>query len=157
MNQKNEQRELEYYLQLRYPVVIKEDPEGGYTAEIEELSGCMTQAETTGEIFELIEDARKLWIEAAYSDGHEIPLPNEEQQYTGKFIVRIPGSLHRTLVRQAKSDGVSLNQYVTALLAAGSAGGILNSESYESRYHEYQSVAGSRHPYQSRRKEKGTA
>jgi hypothetical protein len=34
-------------------------------------------------------------------------------------MVRIPRSLHRSLIRAAKREGVSLNQYVTTLLAAG--------------------------------------
>ncbi|MBN2238457.1 MAG: type II toxin-antitoxin system HicB family antitoxin [Dehalococcoidales bacterium] len=119
MSRKIDREELEYYLNLKYPVLVKEDPDGGYTAEIEELNGCMTQAETTEEAFVMIEDARRLWIEAAYAEELEIPLPRDMQKYTGKFLVRIPGSLHKSLVVQAKNEGVSLNQYVSMLLASG--------------------------------------
>jgi DNA-binding CsgD family transcriptional regulator/predicted RNase H-like HicB family nuclease len=95
------------------------DPNGGYIAEIEELPGCMTQAETMDEAFEAIEDARQLWIKTAYEEGQDIPLPRDMEDYSGKFIVRIPRSLHRNLIRAAKREGVSLNQYVTTLLATG--------------------------------------
>ena len=119
MRKDMERRELEYYLSLRYPVTVHPDPEGGFVGEIEELPGCMTQAETLDEIFQAIEDARHLWIKTAYDEGQDIPLPRDMEKYTGKFVVRIPRGLHRDLVLAAKREGVSLNQYVTSLLSAG--------------------------------------
>ncbi len=116
-----ERKELEYYLNLRYPVTVHPDPEGGFVAEIKELRGCMTQAETLNEVFEAIEDARELWIKTAYNEGQDIPLPGDMEQYTGKFLVRLPRSLHRALAQAANREGVSLNQYVMSLLSAGAA------------------------------------
>ena len=120
-----ERRELTFYLSLRYPVTIHTDPDGGYVAEIEELPGCMTQAETIDEAFRAIEDARQLWIKTAYDDGQDIPVPRDMEEYGGKFLARIPKSLHRDLARAAKHEGVSLNQYVTSLLAAGVYGDVM--------------------------------
>jgi hypothetical protein len=37
---------------------------------------------------------------------------------SGKFVVRLPKSLHAALVSEAKEEGVSLNQLVVAKLAA---------------------------------------
>jgi len=119
MRKDTERRDLKFYLNLRYPITIHPDPDGGYVAEIEELPGCMTQAETLDEAFKAIEDARQLWIKTAYEDGQDIPLPRDMEEYSGKFIVRVPRSLHRNLVRAAKREGVSLNQYITSLLATG--------------------------------------
>ena len=42
------------------------------------------------------------------------PLPKE---YSGKFNVRIPKSLHAALAYEAEAEGVSLNQLVVAKLA----------------------------------------
>lgn len=123
-----ERRELKYYLGLRYPVTIHTDPDSGYVAEIEELPGCMTQAETLDEVFRAIEDARQLWINTAYDEGQDIPLPRDIEKYTGRFLVRIPRSLHRALARAAKREGVSLNQYVINLLAAGVHGDIMKDQ-----------------------------
>lgn len=114
-----ERKDLEYYLSLHYPVTIHPDPDGGFVGEIEELPGCMTQAETLDEIFQAMEDARQLWIKTAYDESQDIPLPRDMVEYPGKFLVRIPKGLHRDLVRAAKREGVSLNQYVTSLLSAG--------------------------------------
>ena len=44
------------------------------------------------------------------------PLPPEED-YSGKFVVRVPRSLHRDLVETAEQEGVSLNQYINVVLA----------------------------------------
>ncbi|HUX47739.1 MAG TPA: LuxR C-terminal-related transcriptional regulator [Dehalococcoidia bacterium] len=119
MRNDTERKEIKFYLNLCYPITMHSDPDGGYVAEIEELPGCMTQAETLDEALKAIEDARQLWIKTAYEEGQDIPLPRDMEEYSGKFIVRIPRSLHRNLVRAAKREGVSLNQYIASLLAAG--------------------------------------
>lgn len=119
MKDDTERKDLEFYLNLRYPITIHPDPDGGYVAEVEELPGCMTQAETIEEVLKAIEDARRVWIQGTYEMGQDIPLPRDMEEYSGKFMVRIPRSLHRNLIRVAKREGVSLNQYVTTLLAAG--------------------------------------
>lgn len=110
-------RPLDYYLGLRYPFQVLADPDGGYVAVFPDLPGCMTQAERLEELPALVEDARRGWIEAEYAQGHDIPLPSYPEAYSGKFLVRLPRSLHRALAEAAAREGASLNQYVTALLA----------------------------------------
>ncbi len=119
MSRSQGRQPVDYYLDLRYPVVVHQDPEGGYVAEIPDLPGCATQAETPAELFEMIEDARRVWIEATYEDGREIPLPRSDQVYSGRFVVRMPASLHRQLADAAEAETVSLNQYVVSVLSAG--------------------------------------
>ncbi len=51
------------------------DAEGGYVAEIKDLSGCLTQGETLAETINNINEARELWLETAYEFKDEIPLP----------------------------------------------------------------------------------
>ncbi len=88
-------------------------------AEIQELRGCITQGETLEEVFERIENARRAWIEVAYEDGMDIQLPQSEQEYSGRFVIRLPRSLHRNLAEQATHEEVSLNQYVATILSSG--------------------------------------
>lgn len=45
-----------------------------------------------------------------------IPEPSRELSYSGKFLMRVPKRLHAEMVRAAKAQGVSLNQYVLYLL-----------------------------------------
>lgn len=114
---KTERKPLEYYLNLRYPVTLEAAPEGGYFVQIEDLPGCYSQGETAEEAMEMIEEARKLWLETAYEDGLDISEPRSEQKYSGKFFIRAPKSLHRELVRLAAKEGVSLNQFLVATLS----------------------------------------
>jgi antitoxin HicB len=111
-------RTFEEYMLLPYTVIIKPSPEGGYVAKIAELPGCITQGETLHEVTEMIEDAKAAWIDIAMQDGKEIPEPVNEE-YSGRFNVRIPKTLHKALVKQAKEEEVSLNQLTTYLLSAG--------------------------------------
>ena len=111
---------LEHYLGLHYPFVVHADPDGGYVIVYPDLPGCLSQAETLDEVPAMREDARRGWIETEYEEGRSVPEPSH-QEYSGKFNVRIPKSLHRALVDAASQDGVSLNQYVVMLLSSGNA------------------------------------
>ena len=119
MKNLKEIKPVEYYLQLNYPITLYQAEEGGYVAEIEDLPGCLTEGETLEEVSQRIEDARKGWIQAAYEDGVEIPIPRTDEEYSGRFLARIPKSLHRRLAEQARYEGVSLNQHVESILSAG--------------------------------------
>jgi hypothetical protein len=45
------------------------------------------------------------------------PVAPQHREYSGKFNVRIPKSLHAALANEADAEGVSLNQLVVAKLA----------------------------------------
>ncbi|MCG5061142.1 MAG: type II toxin-antitoxin system HicB family antitoxin [Limnoraphis sp. WC205] len=83
-NIKTKRESLDYYFYLPYPITLYPEPEGGYVAEIKDLSGCLTQGETIEEIMENIEDAKRLWIETAYELGDEIPLPSTLSHQSSK-------------------------------------------------------------------------
>ena len=106
-------KDLDYYAGLPYREVIEVDPAGGYVGYIPELG------ETKAEILEMLEDAKKAWISTALDDGMEIPEPLREEDFSGRFNLRIPKSLHKRLAMQAKAEGVSLNQLAMYLLASG--------------------------------------
>ena len=112
-----ERKPLEYYFGLKYPVTLEAAPEGGYFVQIEDLPGCYSQGETVEEALEMIEESRHLWLESVYEDGIDIPLPKDLEQYSGKFFIRAPKSLHRKLDQLAKREGVSLNQFLVSTLS----------------------------------------
>lgn len=110
----------EHYLDLPYTIEIVRDEGDGYTgwfARVVELPGCMTQADTFDELELMIKDAMQAWIEAALDDEQIIPEPRSTESYSGKFVVRVPRSLHRELAEAAERDGVSLNTFVNVALA----------------------------------------
>lgn len=114
-------KKIKEYLRKPYKIEIIPDPEGGFVARIPELPGCITQGETLEEVMEMIEDAKRTWIEAAIENNIPIPEPFELRKFSGKFVIRIPKSLHKKLVETAEKEGVSLNSLVVKLLSEGVA------------------------------------
>lgn len=110
-------KDFKYYLNLEYTIRIKENSDGSFFGEIEELPGCMTEADSKTKILEMIEDAKKAWLEVAMDRKINIPEPIEDA-YSGKFNVRVPKSLHRRLVYKAKEEDVSLNTFIISTLAS---------------------------------------
>lgn len=111
------EKTLEYYKSLPYTIELTSDPDGGWFIAIRELPGCMSQGDTPEEALTMIQDALEGWLAVALEDGMPIPEPRALDEYSGKFVVRVPRSLHRDLVQVAESEGVSLNQYINVALA----------------------------------------
>jgi antitoxin HicB len=115
-------KNIEYYMRLPYKVEIVPEPDNsGYTAIIPTLPGCMTSADTMEELWPMLDEAKELWFEVALDDGEYIPepAPYEEEEYSGKFVLRIPKSLHRQLAIRAEREETSLNQLVVMILSDG--------------------------------------
>ena len=112
---------IEYYLNLPYTIEFvpdKSDPEHPvWFASVRELKGCMTEADDFDEAAGQIREAMREWITDALEAGDPVPEPTSEDEFSVKFSVRLPKSLHRDLVRQADREGVSLNQYITSVLS----------------------------------------
>jgi predicted RNase H-like HicB family nuclease len=121
MTDSGERKPLDYYLGLEYPFNVLADPDGGWVIEFPDLEGCLTQIDSLDELPFMVEDVRRLWIETEYDEGADIPLPSYPEEYSGKFNLRLPRSLHRRLAETAEREGVSLNQHVVALLSQGDA------------------------------------
>jgi len=102
------------YLDRPYHIVIQHiaDESGNYyLATVRELDGCMSHGDTYVEAFENVQEAMEGWIETKLENGFTVPEPTDENQYSGKFLLRIPKTLHARLALEAEKEGVSLNQY----------------------------------------------
>jgi len=111
------EKTVDYYMNLPYTIELQRDPEEGWFVRVRELRGCISQGDTAEEALAMIQDAMLAWLEIALKDGLPIPEPQSEEDYSGKFVVRVPRSLHRDLVENARREGVSLNQYINVVLA----------------------------------------
>ena len=112
---------LEAVLAREYSFNVIADPDGGYVIEFPDLPGCMTQIETMDEVSAMAEEIRTLWLETAFELDNDIPEPSYPEEYSGRFVLRMPKSLHRTLAEAAERDEVSLNAYACQLLAVNHA------------------------------------
>lgn len=113
-------KDFNYYMSLNYPVeisVIPEDEGGGYLASIPLLPGCMTDGETVEEAYTNLQDAKREWIIDMLDRGLPINEPNMKPRFSGRFVVRVPKTLHRLLAEESEREGISLNQFVNNSLA----------------------------------------
>lgn len=108
---------LEEALARDYRFDVIADPDGGFVIRFPDLPGCLTQVERIEDVGAAAEEVRTLWLETAADAGQDLPAPTYPEEFSGKFNVRIPRSLHRDLVHLAADEGVSLNQLVVSLLS----------------------------------------
>jgi antitoxin HicB len=138
-------KSLDYYLGLPYKVDIYPEEDGsGYTAVIPDLPGCITSADTINELWEMVDEAKALWLEVALAENTFIPDPTPvaEEEYSGKFVIRLPQSLHRQLSIRAEKENTSLNQLVVMLLSEGMGRwkeSYIQAREYKSIFDEYRS------------------
>jgi antitoxin HicB len=75
----------------------------------------MSDGETVEEAIHNGADAERAWLAAAAEWKTPIPQPGESQ--SGKFVQRLPKSLHVRLQARARQEGVSMNTLVAAFIA----------------------------------------
>ena len=105
-----------------YQIVLREleaEDGGGFLAEVPELPGCMSDGDDMTETVGNVQDAIAQWIAAAKEQGRAIPEPMAVEAFSGKWLQRVPKSLHMRLAEKAKAEGVSLNALASTLLAEG--------------------------------------
>jgi antitoxin HicB len=113
--------DVERYVSLPYHLSVVRDGEkqgGSWVAAVEELPGCTSRGRTPQEAVGGIEDAIGAWITAALDEGREVPEPKSPTRHSGRLLLRMPRTLHGELTRVAEREGVSLNQFITDVLAA---------------------------------------
>jgi predicted HicB family RNase H-like nuclease len=101
-------------------VRVSDEAEDGWLAEVEGFPHLSARASSPEEA------ARRAWaaieatLELPSADGGDSssrPTPS----HSGKLLVRMPATLHDELARTAESEGVSLNQLITGVLASSVA------------------------------------
>ena len=110
-------KSLEYYLGLPYSVEMRQAPDEGWFVHVREWPGCMSQADTAEEALANIQEVIPLWLEGALESDYEIPEPRGVDDYSGRFMVRVPRLLHRSLAELAEREAISLNLLVNVALA----------------------------------------
>jgi len=115
---------VEAYTALPYHLLVVRDGEDKsrpWTASVEELPGCLTRGKTSEEALTAIEAVMAKWIAVALEEGREIPEPRSATSHSGRLLLRMPRTLHADLTRASEREGVSLNQFITDVLAAAIA------------------------------------
>ena len=109
------------YRKLPYNYIIRsiQDESGAYFhASILEFDGCQSTGETFIEAYDGLMEAMEGWIETKLESGFAVPSPLDSNKFSGKYVVRLPKSLHARLAIEAEKEGVSLNQYTLYKLSS---------------------------------------
>jgi len=107
-------------LNLPYPVtLVRGEPgvEDEWLATVDALAGCSASGATPKEALEGVSRAVTEWLEAAEREGRDIPDQKSLQSHSGRLLLRMPQTLHAELSRVAEKERVSLNQFITDVLA----------------------------------------
>lgn len=65
-----------------YRILLRKEPEGGFTVLVPSLPGCITFGETMDEAIEMAKEAISLYIESLIAEGEEIPTEDSTFEYT---------------------------------------------------------------------------
>lgn len=109
----------DYLLEIR---PLTEGEGGGFLVTFPDLPGCMADGETQEEAIADARGAFASWIAAHVAEGRPIPEPRQGVAASGRFVTRLPKTLHSQLAAQAQRDGTSINTLVVAYISAGLAG-----------------------------------
>ena len=67
---------------LNYKILLKKEPEGGFTVFVPSLPGCITYGDTLDEAIEKAKEAIEVYIESLKAHGEEIPTEENMLEYT---------------------------------------------------------------------------
>ena len=108
--------------QLNYPFEIRpmtDDEGGGFLITYPDFSDCFSDGDTVEEALANGRDALMATIDALKARALPVPAPNSGGVASGKFIARVPKTVHARLASRAKAEGVSLNALVLTFIAEG--------------------------------------
>jgi antitoxin HicB len=94
---------------------------GGYLISFPDFNECIADGETIDEAIAEGQSALAAVIETLQEKGFPVPKPGSFGAYSGKFVQRIPKSLHARLQSRARLEGVSINTLATSYIAEGLA------------------------------------
>lgn len=107
---------------LDYPFEVRPLPDkdgGGYFISYLDFADCVSDGATVEEAIANGRRALRETIAALIEAGLQVPVPAGGAAVSGKFVARVPKSVHAKLSSRARAEGVSLNTLVVSLLAEG--------------------------------------
>ena len=105
-----------------YPFEIRplsEEDGGGFLVSFPDFAECISDGETIEDALANGHDALKATVAALKAKKLPVPSPNSGGIASGKFVARVPKTVHAQLATRAKAEGVSLNTLVLTFIAQG--------------------------------------
>ena len=67
---------------LNFKILLKKEPEGGFTVTVPSLAGCITYGNNIDDSIEKAKEAIELYIESLKAHNEEIPSEEDTLEYT---------------------------------------------------------------------------
>ena len=109
-------KRIEYPFEIR---PLSADEGGGFLISYPDFSDCISDGDSVEQAIVNGRDALRSTIAALKAKEVPIPAPNGGSVASGKFVARVPKTVHAQLVTRAKAEGVSLNSLVLTFIAEG--------------------------------------
>jgi len=93
---------------------LSKEEGGGYLVEYPDIPGCMSDGETIAEAIANGREALRDCVAVFQESGRKVPKPGIE---AAQWRQRLPRTLYSKLTVQAENEGVSINSFVTAIIA----------------------------------------
>ena len=93
---------------------LSKEEGGGYLVEYPDIPGCMSDGETIDEAIANGREALRDCMDVFRESGRKIPNAIIE---AAQWRQRVPRTLYSKLTKQAENEGVSINSFVTAIIA----------------------------------------
>jgi len=109
--QSSDGRNLEVGILIRVP--------DQFLISFPDFTECISDGETVEQALASGREALKATIAALKSRKLAVPAPNSGGVASGKFVARVPKTVHAQLTTRAKAESVSLNALVLTCIAQG--------------------------------------
>ena len=109
-------KRIDYPFEIR-PLSAEEG--GGFLISYPDFSDCISDGETVEEALSNGKHALKATVSALKAKELPVPAPNSGGIASGKFVARVPKTMHARLATRARAEGVSLNTLVLTFIAEG--------------------------------------
>lgn len=115
---------------LGYSFVVEQIAEhegSGYNLYIPILGrySCRAFGGSISEAYQNLQVVLEYIVKQYQAKGIELPAPNEtkevEQEFSGRMVLRMPKDTHKRLYLEAKTNKISLNQYLVSLIERNNA------------------------------------
>jgi antitoxin HicB len=115
---------MQEYMQLNYPIELKflaEEDGGGVLASIPFLGrdAFVADGDNSEEAIKNLQTTKEILFKRYLEKGISIPLPPDPNEFSGKFVLRVPKFLHEQLASYAIENDISLNTLCISILSQG--------------------------------------
>lgn len=105
-----------------YPFEVRplsQEEGGGFLVSYPDFAECISDGDTIEEALRNGRDALRSTIATLKAKKRPVPAANSGGVASGRFVARVPKTVHAQLTTRAKAEGVSLNALVLTFVAQG--------------------------------------